>query len=307
MKLRREPMEGDMLVLVDGSLWMVKGCYHPQGYVVATPRYVRGRKLKRYREAMEYVHRYYRHYIKYVPEVGSYVPLIPLDNVKKIMYALDFRCELIRFEKLRRLCSELINLITGSCNLRCGVTGSLLGGYYSITSDIDIVCLDKKGAYECLKKLREDGLLRRLDYWKVLHELIDVSEILDMKSHLRSFRWKVLQGEFQGVSYTIRVIECSRLNDLLGPYITCVISPKVIGIVEHLDYRTPAIYRVNVLKAIGCESLLSHNYDVIALSHRIRFTELPKGSLLDVTNAYVCIKDQIALINLDLSSHVLIA
>ncbi len=35
-------------------VWAVKGCFHPDDYVIAVPRYYKGKKMKRIKESLDF-------------------------------------------------------------------------------------------------------------------------------------------------------------------------------------------------------------------------------------------------------------
>ncbi len=305
------PIEGDTAVLKDGSIWVVKGCIHPKGYFIGVPRVLLGRseyvvKVKRLSDALSVVYRYYRHYLSYVPEIGYTVPKVPLDDVREYITWRDTEVlHKLRFSELGRKSLELIHLINKYCKTYCGPTGSLLGNYYGKTSDIDVICYDSTEFINCLYHLRDLNILEPLMSKYFITELINVSEKLDESKHMRLIEYKLLQGIFKGVKYTLRVVNCERISSLLGPY-EYVLKPKLILCkVISSDYRTPSIYKVKIIKSYGYELLLSNfKYVANVVTHRIRFSEIPRNSLLIIKEPLVLVKDDALVINIDNSDYV---
>ena len=288
-------LEGDCVELHDGSIWIVKGCHHPINNVIALPRLVNGRKVKRISEALMIVYRYYRHFITYVDFIGKYVPAIPRPLIRKHFSALRAQCPKDAGD-IGQLCSELVDLLYSECGLRCGVTGSLLYGGYSRDSDIDLVCVDAGGrAYNCLVRLREEGVLKKLSPADFVVEYVQVSEGLNFSDHLKLALSRVTQGKYGSRRYTLRIISPERESLVLGPYIFERYVTNVIAKIVSSDFRTPSVYAADVLKpyiAISGEAFI--------VSFRVRFTEIPENSVLLISNALLALRrDGTIVISLD--------
>jgi len=292
-------LEGDILELIDGTLWIVKGCIHPNA-PVAVPRLVGSKKVKRVREAFEIITRYYPFFLKYVPELGRKAPLVSaswIRNVRKFLYfsevSSDDQC--LR-DEVASVVAELIKLLQEECGLRCGPTGSVLGGYAGDKSDIDINCLEEGGSstLECLLNLRSNGLLKQLPFREFIKELPLVSEALSYDYMNKLVIRRVTQGIFKGVKYTLRIIDCSRIHKFLGPYTHVMQNTLIVFEVVDSDYRTPSIYNVKLY----CPKLLPSR-KAYFVTHRVRFTEIPPGSLI-FAKGDVLLKDyDTAVVSLD--------
>ena len=285
-------LEGDCLQLFDGSIWVVKGSYHPPGRVIAFPRLVDGRKVKRIGEALNIIQRYYSHFLTYVDFIGRYVPAVPKSFIKKHFRALSTGCP-EKNDDISSLCNELLEILSSKCGLKCGVTGSLLYGEYTAYSDIDLVCIDRAGAYECLRKLRKNEILKRFSHSDFITEFADVSEGLSFNDHLRLILSRVTQGVFKSRRYTLRIINSNREQAVLGPYSFSYYSEVIVRVTSS-DYRTPSIYNVDIIKPYITAK------KVFMVSFRVRYTEIPKGTILLVTNALFALRyDDVAVISLD--------
>ena len=265
------PIEGDELLLKDGSLWIVKGCYHLRNEYVAVPRVVNGKKIKTYEKQLEHVKRYYLHYIKYIPQIGFPTPLVPLKDLG--MYISITQVSSINKSHLKSLGLELRELVQDECRTECGLTGSLLGKYSGKGSDIDLVCIDNADFPECLKKLRDEGLLPPITGKDFVTEYPEVKELINQEIHKELIRFKLTQGLFKGVKYTLKAINCEREKQLLGPY-TFIYKGEILVKLLSTDYRAPSIYNVQVLRPC------SNVRNAYLLTHRVRLTELPKNSLV---------------------------
>jgi len=265
-----------MLILTDGSIWVLKGCYHPLDGYVAIPRVFEGIKLKTLRKSLEVVRKYYRHFLRYVEVIGDLVPVVPLDYVVKYLDSLSFKPQETHSELLNNAL-DLLELLKG-CGLTCGLSGSLLGGYSGAGSDIDLTCLEGGittcDVYECLKMLREENVLKPMDLTSALREVYEIKELLNVDTHVTFLRGRLTQGMFKGFNYTLRVVNCGREANVLGPYDLTVKSEVLIRTLT-TDYRTPSVYEVQLLKPKNplVKRAFLHTY-------RVRLTELPEGTLI---------------------------
>ncbi len=271
-----KPREGDILFLSDGSVWILKGCYHPTDGYVAIPRVFEGVKLKTLRKSLDVVKRYYRHFLRYDDVIGDIVPVVPLNYVVKYLKSLNFKPQTTRSELLNKAL-ELMDLLK-DCGLVCGLSGSLLGGYLSVGSDIDLICLEvkevKRNVYECLKELRDKNVLRPMDLTVALREVYGVRELLSVDAHITFLKNRITQGVFKGINYTLRIIDCERETELLGPY-DLIVKSEILVKTLTTDYRTPSIYEIQLLKPKNplIKRAFLHTY-------RVRLTELPEGTLI---------------------------
>lgn len=284
---------------LDRSLWTIKGCYQPNSGLIAVPR-LYGKKLKRLTDAYMFILRYYKHYIRFVYEVGREVPVVPSSDVLRIIDPLDVvdRLKGLAHEKIVKVALELLKTITDGCGCAAGFSGSLAGGYFTESSDIDIVVYSRLSAcYDLLRRLRGEGLLAPFNYGEAYGEFLEVREDEDVKlADLISRR--ILQGSFRGFKYTIRLVDC-RHSVLMKDY---TVLPEVILLVKIVDtthsYTTPATYLCSVVSSNT--SYIRSRDDVTLLTHRIRFTELYEGLMLRVQAPAYLMKNR-TLINLDIA------
>lgn len=289
------PLEGDQLRLVDGSLWVVKGCYHPPDGIVAVPRLFDGRRVKRLSESYEVVMRYYRHYVRFLPEFGRAVPVVPHHAV--LNYLSSFVALGGVVKGVSRLYDVALDLaeILSKCGLTCGLSGSLLGGYYTEASDIDLVCVETGcSSYDCLKSWRRSGLIKNFTAAEASEESAEVSELVPVAVYEELLTDKLTQGVFKRVKYTLRIINCGAEKRLLGPY-HYTRREEVILRLLNTAYETPAIYEVELLRPRIYEGLKTY-----LLTYRARLTELPPGTVIKgVGLLHLDFMRQFALINLD--------
>ena len=204
-------LEGDLLELTDGSLWVVKGCVHPSA-PIAVPRLVSGKKVKRLGEALEVIARYYPFFTKYVPELGREAPVVSPSWIRRTRRFLHFSdvdsITYVSRDEITSVAMELIKLLREECGLQCGPTGSLLGGYARRESDVDINCVDRGDTLECLRGLRTKGFLKPLPVKEFIKELPLVSETLGWDDMSKLVMHRLTQGVFKGLRYTLRITSC---------------------------------------------------------------------------------------------------
>ncbi len=290
-------LEGDLLELIDDSLWVVKGCVHP-GAPIAVPRLVNGKKIKRMSEAFEIIARYYSFFVRYVPELGRGAPVVSPSWIRRTRRFLHFsNVDSVAhgfMDRIKSVAIELIKLLHEECGLRCGPTGSLLGGYVGRHSDIDINCVEGQDVLECLRGLRVKGLLKPLPIKEFIKELPLVSEILGWNDMSKLATHRLTQGIFKGLRYTLRIINCDRIQRFLGPYTYVIKDAHVTFKVMDFDYRTPSIYRVELLRP----ALLSSRKTYF-MTHRVRFAEIPFGSLVIAKGDIMLRNSDVAIVSLD--------
>ncbi len=294
------PIEGFIFEHYDRSLWSVKGCYQPEGSLIAVPKLYDRLKIKKLTDAYAIISRYYKHYVKFVYEVGREVPVVPLNHVVRIINPIEAvsKFEGLRDEGVVKAALELLEIITDGCGCVAGLSGSLAGGYFTRSSDIDIVVYsDSSACYDLLRRLRYEGVLTSFTYGQAYWEFIDVYEGSDTR-FLDLMCKRVLQGNFRGFKYTVRLVDCEH-PIVLRDY---SMLPEVTLLARIIDsthsYTTPATYL--------CEVVSSNTYyvglggKVILMTHRIRFTELGEGLILQV-KAPLYLTNDYNLVNLDIA------
>ena len=238
-----EVFEGFMLEHRD-VIWSVKGCYHPDGYAVATPRYFQGRKVKTLREGMDIVRTYFPSYLQHVSEIGFEVPLVPLRE-SKVLNPFT-----------RRVDDELLREFLAFFR-DTGVTGSYL--YLGEGKDFDLLSTNLEN-YQVLAELRRRRVTTSLDELNPMEvEGLNPQDFVNLKLH------RVLEGKFKGRPYTFKIVEC-----------------EDFGEVTHTE-RFDNVLRVEkALKPFSLPAKYLASEGIVLTSFRTRFTEIPEGTVLKV-------------------------
>ncbi|BCU69424.1 hypothetical protein [Stygiolobus caldivivus] len=229
-----------------GIVWAVKGCYHPEGYVVAIPRLYEGRKIKKLNEAIRLVKEKFPNLMKYLDQIGFEVPLVPLEESE----VLD------PFEVKRGLPTP-VKVFLSYFRDSVGITGSLL--YSDSFNDMDFLSFDPYH-YKTLLELREKGVTLPLTSWNE-----NEVEVLDKEDFIRFKKDRVLEGVFQGFPYTFKVVECIDFGTVIGKK----------------NFRG-TLKIVNAVKPFSLPVIYETEQGITLTSFRIRFTELKEGATLYV-------------------------
>lgn len=225
-----------------GVIWAVKGCHHPEGYVVAVPRKLGERKIKKMSESIQLVKEKFPHLLRYVEEIGFEVPLVPLSEAE----VLDpFKVSMPRF-------SEFMNNF-----LDVGITGSYL--YEGRGNDLDLISFNRKNYY-ILIDLRKRGVTSPL-----LEVKDDEIEGLPRQDFLHLKAKRFLEGVYKGIPYTFKIVECEDFGRVVR-------KSLFEGIVKIDKALKPFSLPVKYLTEEG----------YVLTSFRTRYTELEEGLKLYV-------------------------
>ncbi|RLG82956.1 MAG: hypothetical protein DRO40_06225 [Thermoprotei archaeon] len=259
-------LEGEPL-LYNGWIWIVKGVQHPDGYVVAYPRYcvecIPPRKLFRM-ESLRKI-KYYRWDC-----IGLELPVVPKKDVKP--FFIKSRSRVMEF-------MDLIIDLSGIDRDDVLLTGSLLIGYDPIYSDIDLVFYGESivnRVYDVLRYLRESGVTSSLGPSGLLIEY-DKHRDLSFDQYIMLRRNSLLQGYYmKKYRYTIRLVPYDHgYNECIDRVVWSDYRDLTIKVIEPIKpYTTPALYRVKIIDSSLDKDL------AYMVSFRIRYTELDTGVLL---------------------------
>ncbi|WP_309492492.1 nucleotidyltransferase domain-containing protein [Candidatus Hecatella orcuttiae] len=232
VELGLQPMEGDHLETFQGVIFSVKGPLHPPGYVVAFPKYypspegsrVRGgrryAKLVSLKDFYSYVERNCPQYLRFDPVLGGEVIQVPRFHIARYHTPTQALAQLAEKDKLDPVEKDILQMAlffkeaAGIPLSDLGVSGSVMLGLHSSTSDIDLVIYGEENcrkAYRVLSQLRgkegapiqpfTDGELAGLYQSRVADTPMDFELFLQVEKR------KVLQGKFCGRGYSLRLLK----------------------------------------------------------------------------------------------------
>jgi predicted nucleotidyltransferase len=288
------PVEGDYVETVEGLLFTVKGLHHPQALVIAYLRYVpdhggeRRRDEVRYRrvydldETDEYLRVNHPLYLNEVEGKGLSLQSVPVDRISRMYVPRERLAAILESPRteLESVMARFSSAISREGEVPLGdmgVSGSVLVGLATSTSDVDLIVYGRESGrrvYKAVRALRErEGWVRPYD-----GESVGVVAVnrwgdtgLDLEELSRLEAGKVLQGLVDGRDYFIRLVresDASEEGETSRPMGTVVLRGTVVGASDSI--YTPCSYEVE-----GC-SFKGGGPDVDVarlVSFRGKFTE----------------------------------
>ncbi|MEM2854649.1 MAG: hypothetical protein QW398_02950 [Desulfurococcaceae archaeon] len=256
-------LEGE-LYIYNGVIWVAKGYQHPEGFIIAYPKY-----LIEHIPSIKIPSWLKGKYIKefYWSCINAAVPVIPLS---KSMY---FSTRL--FGKAREMAKLISEYADIDLDENVYFTGSSSIG---LNGDIDLVFYGNnvsRKVYDSLMILREAGVFKPLSLSELLEEnkknpWVSFSDYVTLRSK------SVLQGSFMNVRYSIRLVPYEHgYNTCIDRVIKAREEFLKVKVIEALSpHTTPAMYRVVVEP---------YNYEALLSSFKILFTELKPGVVIEGT------------------------
>ncbi|AFL66292.1 hypothetical protein Desfe_0382 [Desulfurococcus amylolyticus DSM 16532] len=255
--------------MLEGELWeyngvvyIAKGFQHPEGMIVAYPRYdlyisgkIPGWRLERYIDTVDW------------ECIKSRVPVIP---VSKSTVFLN------RLNNIQQVVAGIISDALGVRENDIYVTGSsrILGKY----NDIDIAIYGVKEDFtKDLENLVNRGVLKRVDEWVLVDEYwekhrggISLAEYLWFKKNT------LLHLNILGIHVNLRPVIYSRgVHGCIDPVLNISEYTGLVRVIEPIiDHAIPSRY-------IG---LLDNGEEVILESMREVYSELDTGNYLAINN-----------------------
>jgi hypothetical protein len=288
-------IEGDYLETVEGLFFAVKGFRHPRGRVIAYLRYIpdpAGERLhrgKRYRrvydieDTTELLKAKYPYYFGEVDYLGQSLQTVLVERIKKV-YDPGTALKMIIENPITSLEEEakkfVLALVTESkVPPKClGISGSLMTGFVTKESDIDLIVYGKREGrklYEALSALRnKDGGFRAYnkdEVEKVARSRwgdtgLDPQKFFDIETR------KILHGFFFQTEYFVRLIGEPREAESSSKPIHKTMCRGIIS--EDKDsIFTPCRYGLRELTVIEPKGSLDISE---LLSYRGKFTEQAK-------------------------------
>lgn len=287
--------EGDFVETVEHLIFAVKGLSHPHGRTIAYLRYVpqltgerhrrdgmRFRRIYDLRESTNMLRRHYPQYTAHDSRLGSLLQSIPHEDLWKV-YRPTECLKLITespsapLEKATGEFCDLVSERSGVALTHFGVSGSILLGLATDTSDIDIIVYGQQESlrvYDALPELRKQGqrlapyddvTISRIVQSRWGDTGIDLSRFLDLE------RSKLLHGMFDNREYFLRLVRDSptpvESDAFFKPLGTAIVRGTVTEDSESVF--TPCRYGINESRTLlGVPGPVTELF-----SYRGKFTE----------------------------------
>jgi len=253
------------LRMLEGELWeyngvvySVKGFQHPEGMLIAYPRYDlhRGSKVQDWLRD-RYVHRVYWDCIK------LYVPVIPLEESTPVTSRCNYRLQVLvdTISSLLEYPEEYIYLAGSS---------RLLGKY----RDVDVVMYGvKSDVIEDLEGLVNRGVLKRVNEWVLVEEYLEKHRGgLSLTDYLRLKKKTILHMDLMGHHVNLRpVVFAKGLHGCVDPVHKASRYTGRVRVTERVvSHTVPSRYLVE----------LENGEEVIMESMREVYAELEEGEYM---------------------------
>jgi hypothetical protein len=252
-------------------LWVVKGCEHPKDFFIAYPRYSRRDGLKVKDSSLGVSIARKLGLVKYFDCLMMEVPLVPRDEVEFVLNPFDRD----QWPQLPGSIASFLNALNVMDSRHVGLAGSYLVSRVLPVKPRDLDLLVKGRdlglrIYNRLVDMRNRGLT------KPYVENEDFGGT-DPKTRNALLRYRVLEGIFNDLVYSIRVISC--------------LENEVPKCVSRVEYYTGEVVIIKALSPFAMpylyEAILGDYGRVFVRSQRMRFSEIPEQSRLLVRNCRI--------------------
>ncbi|MFQ6086024.1 MAG: hypothetical protein ACE5OY_07160, partial [Candidatus Bathyarchaeia archaeon] len=227
MQLPHRAREGDFLETPERFIFYVRGHVHPPDRVVCFVRYLpdplgdrrRGitnfTKIPPFSDHDQIARDRFPQYIVYDPILDLHLVEVQVRKAtrwykpQQKLEELGSTGNLDRVERCAVDLAELIQKTSGVPWNKMGVTGSVLVGLHTDSSDVDLVIYGKKNcllAHEALQGLAEDGRLKAYDREDLLHIYREWHKVLPFNNFMELERRKPFKGRFKGRRFYIRFV-----------------------------------------------------------------------------------------------------
>lgn len=265
-------IEGYYVESLEGLIFTVKGHVHPPHAVIAFLRYlpsplgdrerggVRYARVYSFEEQFEALRENYPQYVFFDEVFDEVLQGVPFRNIAKIYSpraaAVEMAKSQDRLTRLERDALDLVELLREEARVSMsslGVSGSILVGLATDSSDIDLVVYGKRSCmavHEALEDLLEDGRegLQRLTTEDVARLYTAREARVPFEKYVEQERRKVYQGRFRGREFFIRFVkELEEVGERYGDrrYRSLGTAEVTATVVDASDAMyTPCSYRV---------------------------------------------------------------
>ena len=237
-----EAREGDLIEDINLVIFDVKGLIHPVDRIVAFPRFIPEYSGNRKREntlygkiyALSKRFRFIEHnlpdYLIHDPVFDETLCEVPANNVKT-HYRPTEKLEKLRNSKnlepleARALqFAEMTKDIAGISWRSIGISGSILAGLYTESSDIDPIVYGSEDCWTVHSALtnllkRQSGPFRGYDRegLEALFGFRSKDTIVDIEDFVRTESRKAMQGRFSGTDFFVRFVkDWSEIDEKYG-------------------------------------------------------------------------------------------
>jgi hypothetical protein len=231
-RIRMMSREGDLVETAQGLIFDVKGLVHPLKRVIAFPRYLpcdegdRRRRDQAYSKVYSLSKRYallkerFPQYLVHDPVFDETLCEVPVGDIKKRYDPVAGLQELRKSKTLDELESKALLLaeqLKEKASIpwkAIGISGSILVGLHTSSSDIDPVVYGSancRKAYSALKEFLKDAKSPFKPYdreeLKVLFDFRSKDTAVSFEDFVRTDSRKVMQGRFMGTDYFVRFVK----------------------------------------------------------------------------------------------------
>lgn len=223
-------VEGFYVEAVGGLIFTVKGLVHPPHALIAFLRYmpspggervrggVRYARVYAFEEQFEALRRLRPSYVFFDEVFDEVVQGVPRGDVVKVYdpraAALEMAKARDELPPLERDALDLVELLEGEAGIpsgSVGISGSILVGLATSSSDIDLIVYGERSClavHEALEELLEKGgELQRLSVEDARRLYVERGAKVPLERYVEQERRKVYQGRFRGRRFFIRFVK----------------------------------------------------------------------------------------------------